>query len=122
MLIDKLIDYVKYETTSDEESNTFPSSEGQWHLARHLLDELNALGLKNTILDDYCYVYGYLEGDNSLPTIGFLAHMDTSGQASGKDVKPRIIENYDGKDIVLNENVVTEVRRFPDLKIILVRL
>ena len=116
MLIDKLIDYVKYETTSYEESDTFPSSQGQWDLARHLLDELNNLGLKNTVLDEYCYVYGYLDGDHSLPTIGFLGHMDTSEQASGKGVKPRIIENYDGKDIILNENVITEVKRFPDLK------
>jgi len=116
MLIDKLIDYVKYETTSYDNSDSFPSSEGQWLLAKHLLKQLQDLGLEKTILDEYCYVYAYLPGDPDYLTIGLNAHMDTSEQASGKDVKPRIIENYDGKDIRLNDNVVTSVDRFPDLK------
>ena len=116
MLIDKLLDYVSYDTQSCEETDDFPSSEGQWDLARHLLDELQDLGLENTQLDDYCYVYGYLPGDEQYLTIGLMAHMDTAPQASGKNVKPRIIENYDGEDIILNENGVrTSVRRFPEL-------
>lgn len=116
MLIDKLLDYVSYDTQSCEETDDFPSSEGQWDLARHLLDELQDLGLENTQLDDYCYVYGYLPGDEQYLTLGLMAHMDTAPQASGKNVKPRIIENYDGEDIILNENGVrTSVRRFPEL-------
>ena len=116
MLIDKLIDYVKYDTTSFEESDTFPSSEGQWDLAKHLLKQLQDLGLSDTQLDDHCYVYGYLPGDDNYYTIGFNAHMDTSEQASGKNVNPRVIENYDGNDIKLNDNLYTTVERFPNLK------
>ena len=116
MLIDKLLDYVKYETTSYEESETFPSSNSQWDLAKHLLDELNRLGLKNTVLDEHCYVYGYLEGSDDYYTIGLCGHMDTSEQASGKNVNPRVIENYDGNDIKLNDNTFTTVERFPNLK------
>ncbi|MBQ2657223.1 MAG: peptidase T [Erysipelotrichaceae bacterium] len=116
MLIDKLLNYVKYDTTSFEESETFPSSPGQWKLAQHLLDELNRLGLEDTVLDEYCYVYGYLPGDPEYLTIGLNAHMDTSQQASGTNVNPRVIENYDGSDIRLNENLYTTVERFPNLK------
>ena len=116
MLIDKLLDYVKYETTSYEDVESFPSSEKVFDLAKHLLDELNKLGLENTVLDEYGYVYGYLPGDPNYLTIGFNAHMDTSEAASGKDVKPRVIENYDGKDIILNETLSTTVDRFPNLK------
>ena len=116
MLIDKLLDYVTYDTQSDDDSSSSPTTEGQWDLAKHLLEELEDLGLENTMLDDHCYVYGYLPGDEQYLTIGLLAHMDTAPQASGRDVKPRIIENYDGKDIILNENDIrTSVRRFPEL-------
>lgn len=116
MLIDKLLDYVSYDTQSNEESSTCPSTEKQKILGKHLLDEINKLGLKDTMMDENGYVYGYLDGDSSKPTIGLLAHMDTSDAASGKDVKPRIIENYDGSDIKLNDKVTTEVSRFPFLK------
>lgn len=116
MLIDRLLDYVKYDTQSDEKSDTCPSTDKQKILAKYLLDEINKLGLSDTVLDEYGYVYGYLDGDHSKPTIGLLAHMDTSDGASGLNVKPRIIENYDGNDIVLNDNVKTEVSRFPFLK------
>lgn len=116
MLIDRLLDYVKYDTKSDENSSTCPSSLKQLELAKHLLDEINSLGLSETVLDEYGYVYGYLDGDHSMPTIGLLAHMDTSDGASGNNVKPRILENYDGNDIVLNDNVVTSLSRFPFLK------
>ena len=116
MLIDKLLDYVKYDTKSSESSDTFPSSDGQWVLAKHLLKQLEDLGLENTVLDEYCYVYGYLPGDDNYLTIGFNSHMDTSEQASGTNVSPRIIENYDGSDIKLNDNLYTTVERFPNLK------
>ena len=116
MLIDKLLDYVSYETTSNENSNTFPSTSTQFELAKHLKEELERLGLENVVLDEYCYVYGYLPGDDNYLTLGFNAHMDTSEQASGKNVKPRIIENYDGSDIKLNDELYTTVERFPNLK------
>ena len=116
MLIDKLLEYVSYETTSSESSETFPSTDTQWELAKHLKDELDKLGLEDVVLDEYCYVYGYLPGDDDYLTIGFNAHMDTSEQASGKNVKPRTIENYNGTDIKLNDNLYTTVERFPNLK------
>lgn len=115
MLIDKLIDYCKYDTQSNEESDTIPSTEKQKVLAKHLLDEINKLGLSNTQMDEYGYVYGYLDGDHSKPTIGLNAHMDTAQDASGTNVKTRIIENYDGKDIKLNDSLSTEVARFPHM-------
>lgn len=116
MLIDKLIDYVKYETTSYEGNETFPSTNEQFELAKHLKDELDKLGLKQVQLDEYCYVYGYLPGDSNYLTIGLNAHMDTSEAASGKNVNPRIIENYDGEDIKLSDTVTTSVERFPNMK------
>lgn len=116
MLIDKLLDYVSYDTQSNENSETCPSTEKQKKLGQHLFDELNKLGLKDTVFDEFGYVYGFLDGDESKPTIGLIAHMDTSDAASGLNVKPRIIENYDGKDIKLNETVTSEVKRFPLFK------
>ncbi len=116
MLIDKLLDYVAYDTTSCESLSDSPSTPGQWDLARHLKEELEKLGLEKVILDEYCYVYGYLPGDEKYLTVGLNAHMDTSEQASGKNVRPRVIENYDGNDIVLSDSVTTSVERFPNLK------
>ncbi|MBQ1624980.1 MAG: peptidase T [Erysipelotrichaceae bacterium] len=116
MLIDKLLDYVSYDTTSHEGTGQTPSTEGQWALAKHLKKQLEQLGLEDVVLDEHCYVYGYLPGDPDYLTIGLNSHMDTSEQASGKDIKPRIIENYDGKDIVLSEGIVSSVERFPELK------
>ena len=116
MLIDRLLDYVAYDTTSDGESETSPSSKKQLELGRHLYAELLKLGLKDVIMDEYGYVYGYLPGLGNKPTIGLLAHMDTSEAASGANCQPRIIENYDGKDIILNEELATTVERFPFLK------
>ena len=86
MLIDKLLDYVKYDTQSDETSNTCPSTEKQKLLGKHLLEQIQNLGLKDCQMDEFGYVYGYLDGDNSKPTIGLLAHMDTSDAASGLNV------------------------------------
>ena len=115
MLIDKLIAYAKFDTQSDENSSTIPSTSKQLLLGKYLLEELNKLGLEKTQLDEYGYVYGYLDGDHNKPTIGLNAHMDTSPDASGTDCKPRIIENYDGKDIKLNDSVYTTINRFPQL-------
>lgn len=115
MLIDKFLDYVSYETTSDDTSLSNPSSKIQLELGKHLYDCLNDLHLENVCFDEYGYVYGYLPGDHNMPTIGLCSHMDTSPDAPGKDIKPRIIENYDGNDIVLNETLKTTVERFPFL-------
>lgn len=116
MLLDKFLDYVSYETTSSTSSETFPSTSGQLVLAKHLYEELLKLGLEKVKLDEYGYVYGYLDGDKDYLTIGLNAHMDTSPDASGKDIKARVIENYDGKDIKLSDDLFTSVERFPNLK------
>ena len=116
MLLDKFLDYVKYDTQSSEASKTCPSTEKQKLLGQHLFEQIKSLGLEDCMMDEYGYVYGFLDGDKSKPTIGLLAHMDTSDAASGKDVKPRVIENYNGKDIQLNDDIETSVSRFPNLK------
>ena len=116
MLIDKLLDYIKYDTQSNENSETCPSTAKQKLLGQHLLDQINDLGLTDTCMDENGYVYGYLDGEFDMPVIGLLAHMDTSDAASGENVNPRIIENYDGEDIKLNDSVITDVNRFPNLK------
>ena len=90
MLTERLTDYVQYDTTSHKGSDTFPSSEGQWVLARHLKEELETLGLSDVRLDEYCYVYAFLPGDEDYYAIGLNSHMDTSEQACGKNVKPKI--------------------------------
>ncbi|MCT4598951.1 MAG: peptidase T [Vallitalea sp.] len=106
-VVEKFIKYVKVETTSNEESTTCPSTPIQLNLAKLLVEELKALGLEDITLDDNGYIMATLPSntEKELPTIGFLSHMDTSPDMSGKDVKPRIIENYDGNPIVLNESL-----------------
>lgn len=115
-IVSRFLKYVSFETTSNEESNVTPSTNIQLNLARYLKDELETLGLKAEI-DDNGYVYGFLNGKNkNKKHIGFIAHMDTSPDMSGKNVKPQIIENYDGNDIKLNEEFSTKVEDFPFLK------
>ncbi len=117
---ERFIDYVKIHTTSDEESGTHPSFEGEFDLAKLLVRSLNKIGMKDARVDDKCYVYAYLPatpGYENATKIGFIAHMDTSPEASGKDVKPIIRENYDGSDIILEgSGDVLSVSRFPELK------
>lgn len=119
-LIDRFIRYVKIDTTSDENSSTFPSTRKQFNLANILVKELEAMGLKDISLDEYGYVMATLPAntDKKLPTIGFLAHMDTAPDMSGSNINPRFIEEYDGKDIILNKegNVILCVKDFPELK------
>ncbi|MHC1704175.1 MAG: peptidase T [Tenuifilaceae bacterium] len=119
-LIERFIRYVKIDTTSDEDSTTFPSTKKQFDLAKVLVKELEILGLSEISIDEYGYVMATLPAntDKQIPTIGFLAHMDTAPDMSGTNVKPRIIENYNGKDIVLNKenNVVLGVNDFPEVK------
>ena len=114
-LLEKLLDYVSYETTADDTSSTCPSSSKELILASHLKDELIKYGCNDAFVDENGYVYGTLIGEENIPSLGLVAHMDTSPDASDKDVKTRIIENYDGKDIVLNSNIVTSVNKYPFL-------
>lgn len=111
--------YVSFDTQSSEETGVTPSTPGQMVFARYLRTELEALGLEDITLDEHGYLFATLPAntDKPLPVIGFIAHMDTSPDMSGKDVSPRIVEKYDGGDIVLSEeeNVVLSPRQFPEL-------
>lgn len=122
-VVDKFLRYVKIDTQSDEDSAAFPSTEKQKDLARLLAGELKEMGASDVRMDEeYGYVYATIpstlkEEGKEVPVIGFIAHMDTSPAVSGKDVKPRIVENYDGKDIVLNQelNIILPVVENPEL-------
>ena len=119
-VVDRFLQYVKFDTQSDELTNMTPSTPGQMIFARHLEKELSAMGLKDISLDDNGYLMATLPGnitDRKVPTVGFISHLDTSPDMSGHNVTPRIIESYDGKDIVLNagENVVLSPEQFPEL-------
>ena len=120
-LVERFLKYVSFDTQSSEENETqCPSTDKQFELAKYLKQELEGLGLQDVEMDEHAYVYATLPAntDAEVPTIGFIAHMDTSPDCSGADIKPRIIEGYDGSDIVLNEaqNIVTSVKQFPELK------
>lgn len=110
--------YVTIETTSDEASDTAPSTAIQLNLAKVLEQELKEIGVPKVMLDEYGIVYGWLpasEGLEKCPPIGFIAHMDTAPAASGKDVKICYHENYDGKDVRLNDELTLSVKMFPHL-------
>jgi tripeptide aminopeptidase len=118
-IIDRFISYVTIDTESDPNSNTTPSTEKQWNLANKLVEELKTIGLEDVTIDDKAYIMATLPSnvDHEVPTIGFVSHFDTSPDFSGANVKPQIIENYDGKDIVLNaeKNIVLSPNYFKDL-------
>ena len=118
-LIKRFLGYTAVDTQSDENSQTVPSTEKQKELARLLKAELECMGLEEVYMDDMGYVYATLPAntDKKVPTIGFISHMDTSPSMSGKDVKPRIVEKYDGGDIVLNkeQNIILSPTLFPEL-------
>lgn len=118
-IINRFVKYVTIDTESDPNNPAFPSTEKQWDLARVLEAELKEIGMEDVELDDNCYIMATLPSnlDYEVPTIGFVAHIDTSPDFTGKDVKPQIHENYDGKDIVLNkeENIVLSPSYFDDL-------
>ena len=118
-IVERFLKYVSFDTQSAEDSETTPSTEKQWALARYLKEELEGIGLTEVEIDEHAYVYATLPAntDKPLPTVGFIAHMDTSPDCSGKDVKPRIVKNYDGSDIVLDEaaGIVTSPKKFPEL-------
>ncbi len=119
-LVDRFLGYVKYETTSDESSTRVPSTSNQMEFAKILGEELKEIGLSDVSVDENGYIMATLPSNTNknAPVIGFIAHMDTSPDMSGKDVNPKIIKNYDGKDIVLNEkeNIIMSTKDFPDLK------
>ena len=118
-IVERFLKYVSFDTQSAEDSETTPSTEKQWILARYLIEELEGIGLTEVEIDEHAYVYATLPAntDKPLPTVGFIAHMDTSPDCSGKDVKPRIVKDYDGGDIVLDETagIVTSPKKFPEL-------
>ena len=118
-IVERFLKYVSFDTQSAEDSETTPSTEKQWALARYLKEELEGIGLTEVEIDEHAYVYATLPAntDKLLPTVGFIAHMDTSPDCSGKDVKPRIVKDYDGGDIVLDEaaGIVTSPKKFPEL-------
>ena len=117
-IVERFLKYVSFETTSDETSETCPSSPKELELGRYLAEEMNAIGLENAGIDKDGYVYGWLPatpGCEGEPTIGFIAHMDTSDGASGADIKPRTI-HYEGGDIVLNDKVSIDEKTFGFLK------
>ena len=118
-IVERFLKYVSFDTQSAEDSETTPSTEKQWALARYLKEELEGIGLTEVEIDEHAYVYATLPAntDKPLPTVGFIAHMDTSPDCSGKDVKPRIVKDYDGSDIVLDEaaGIVTSPKKFPEL-------
>jgi tripeptide aminopeptidase len=116
----KFLKYVKFDTQSNEKSETFPSSVKQFELAKELENELEMLELNNVKMTDKCYVYATLPANTSqkVPTVGFIAHMDTSPDFPGAKVNPKCVPNYNGKDIVLNENegIILTTKDFPELK------
>ena len=118
-ITDRFLKYVSFTTTSDENTNMTPSTPGQKIFARHLVEELNSIGLKEVELDTNGYVTATLPAntDKKIPTIGFIAHMDTSPDMSGRHVKARLVANYDGEDIVLNQEkeIVFETKKYPEI-------
>ncbi len=119
-LIDRFLEYVKFDTQSDELTGLTPSTPGQMIFAQHLKEELEALGLQEITLDDNGYLMATLPANTSadVPTVGFIAHLDTSPDMSGRHVSPRIVEKYPGGDIVLNEatGTVLSPNDFPELE------
>lgn len=119
-VVDRFLNYVAIDTKSEYDSPDFPSSKKQFELANLLVKELNELGLKDVSVDENCYVMATLPSntEENVPAIGFIAHMDTSPDMSGENVKPKIVENYDGRDIILNKenNIVLSPKDFPELK------
>lgn len=115
---ERFLEYVKVDTKSDTTTGTTPSTQIQLDLANILADELKSFGLKDVTISEYGYVYATLEKncDKDIPTIGFIAHIDTAPDYSGTNVNPQIIKNYDGEDIKLNEDTVLSPKFSPELK------
>ncbi|MDR1929218.1 MAG: peptidase T [Treponema sp.] len=117
LVLPRFLRYVKIWTTSDRRSAETPSSPGQWELAKLLVEELKALGLESVVLTGNCYVIAEIPpspGYETKPVIGFLAHLDTAQDVSGRDVKPLVVENYDGKKIILKETTAGPIALDPE--------
>lgn len=117
-IVDRFLKYVSFHTTSDENTNMTPSTPGQMEFARYLADELKQIGMTEVSLDRNGYIMATLPAnEEGHPVVGFIAHMDTAPDASGKNVQPRIVKAYDGKDIVLNEaeNIILETAKYPEI-------
>ncbi|MGH2316793.1 peptidase T [Planococcus sp. SE5232] len=117
-LIERLVRYAKIDTQSDANSENTPSTAGQWDLLRELEQEMKAIGLTDVGMDDAGYLFGTLPAttERDIPVIGFLAHVDTATDFTGKNVNPKRIDNYDGQDIPLNDSITMTVSDFPALK------
>jgi tripeptide aminopeptidase len=118
-IIERFFSYVTIDTESDPNSKTTPSTKKQWDLANKLCEELKSIGLEDVTIDENAYIMATLPSNvkHNVPTIGFIAHFDTSPDFTGANVKPQIVENYNGKDIVLNakQNIVLSPDYFDDL-------
>ncbi|EFM08837.1 peptidase T [Paenibacillus curdlanolyticus YK9] len=118
-LIQRFTSYVKIDTQANDANPECPSTPGQWVLARQLVEELKQIGMQEVTIDEHCYVMATLPSNTDMPvdTIGFLAHIDTATDFTGLNVKPQVVENYDGSNIVLNEalGVVLSTQDFPEL-------
>ncbi len=119
-LLERFLKYVSIHTTSDDTTGTVPSTSRQMEFAKILAEELKSIGMQDVELDDKAYLMATLPSntDKDVPTIGFIAHLDTAPDMSGENVQPRVVENYDGGEIVLNEqeNIVLSPKQFPELK------
>ena len=117
---ERFLEYVKVDTKSDEETRTTPSTKGQLELGKILAEELKSIGLQDVRIDEFGYVYGTVKGniDKKVPTVGFISHMDTAPDMSGRNVKPQIVENYDGGIVTLNKelNIKLDPKELPELK------
>ena len=107
-ILNRFLKYVKIDTQSDENSQTYPRTANQFDLAKVLKEELIAMGLKDVSIDEHCYLMATLPAntDKKIPNIGFISHLDTSPDMSGTNIKPQILENYNGKDIVLDKKIM----------------
>lgn len=116
-IVERFLNYVSFDTQSAEDSQTVPSTAKQLDFAKYLRDELKDEGFDDVEMDDNGYVYATLKSNikKEVPTIGFISHYDTSPDCSGKDVKPRIVKNYDGKDIELSPGIISSTKKFPEL-------
>ena len=118
--LEHFLKYVSYDTQSKEDADTVPSTPGQWDLAREMVKELEERGLKNVNISEHAYVTGTIPANSNkkIPAIGFITHMDTAMEASGKNVKPKVIKNYDGGDVILNQelNIILSPNDFPFMK------
>jgi tripeptide aminopeptidase len=118
-VFERFLKYIKIDTQSDDGSETYPSTKKQFDLAKILEKELQDIGLKDVSLDEHCYLMATLPANTTkkIPVIGFIAHMDTSPDMSGANINPQILQNYDGKDIVLNKakNIILNIKEFPEL-------